>query len=368
MPTTIKLKNGSGAPLAGDLVQGEPALDLTNKRLYTEDSGGTVIEVGTNPSTIDINAGSIDGVTLGTNSPVTSAVITTADINGGTIDAVTIGGASAGAGTFTTFTSTGIDDNAASTAITIESDGDVLFNKTSSDFGATTGFEFSASRNAIYLNRDDESCTILGRNNSDGDIVAFRKDGSQVGSIGTLAGTVTVGSGNTRFLFDDGGTPSIKASTESAARDAAVDLGDSNTRFKDLYLSGGAYIGGTVAANYLDDYEEGTWTPVDSTTGPAYSSSSGKYTKTGNQVTVWATITWASTSNSAGVEIQGLPFTKSGGSTTEGNGSFKGTGAIIGIVGFNGGTSNELLLFEGGSLWTNAELSTKTIRSLHLAD
>ena len=47
--TTIKLKNGSGAPLAGDLVQGEPALDLTNKRLYTEDSGGTVIEVGTNP-------------------------------------------------------------------------------------------------------------------------------------------------------------------------------------------------------------------------------------------------------------------------------------------------------------------------------
>ena len=47
--TTIKLKNGSGAPTAGDLAQGEPALDLTNKRLYTEDSGGTVIEVGTNP-------------------------------------------------------------------------------------------------------------------------------------------------------------------------------------------------------------------------------------------------------------------------------------------------------------------------------
>jgi hypothetical protein len=54
MATTIKLKNGSGAPLAGDLVQGEPALDLTNKRLYTEDSGGTVIEVGTNPSTLTV--------------------------------------------------------------------------------------------------------------------------------------------------------------------------------------------------------------------------------------------------------------------------------------------------------------------------
>ena len=54
MATTIKLKNGSGAPLAGDLVQGEPALDLTNKRLYTEDSGGSVIEVGTNPSTLTV--------------------------------------------------------------------------------------------------------------------------------------------------------------------------------------------------------------------------------------------------------------------------------------------------------------------------
>ena len=50
--TTIKLKNGSGAPTAGDLVQGEPALDLTNKRLYTENASGTVIEVGTNPTSI----------------------------------------------------------------------------------------------------------------------------------------------------------------------------------------------------------------------------------------------------------------------------------------------------------------------------
>ena len=93
MPT-IKLKNGSGAPLAGDLVQGEPALDLTNKRLYTDNSSGTVIEVGTNPSTINLDAGAID-VTV-------------------------IGGSTAAAGWFTTFSSTGIDDNAASTALTLD--------------------------------------------------------------------------------------------------------------------------------------------------------------------------------------------------------------------------------------------------------
>ena len=73
--TTIKLKNGSGAPTAGDLVQGEPALDLTNKRLYTEDSGGTVIEVGTNPTSIttgDITAtGTATFANLATSGDVT---------------------------------------------------------------------------------------------------------------------------------------------------------------------------------------------------------------------------------------------------------------------------------------------------------
>ena len=86
MASTIKLKNGSGAPLAGDLVQGEPALDLTNKRLYTEDSGGTVIEVGINPSSLTTSS---------------------ADINGGTVDGTVIGGSSAAAGSFTTLTASG---------------------------------------------------------------------------------------------------------------------------------------------------------------------------------------------------------------------------------------------------------------------
>jgi len=85
--TTIKLKNGSGAPTSGDLVQGEPALDLTNKRLYTEDSGGTVIEVGTNPTSITTGTVTADGLTLGSEgdqisiptSAGFSGVITTGD-------------------------------------------------------------------------------------------------------------------------------------------------------------------------------------------------------------------------------------------------------------------------------------------------
>jgi len=50
MATTIVTKSGSGAPTASDLVAGELAVDLTNGRLYTEDSGGTVLELGLNPN------------------------------------------------------------------------------------------------------------------------------------------------------------------------------------------------------------------------------------------------------------------------------------------------------------------------------
>ena len=56
--TTINLKYGSGEPSTADLVTAEPALDLTNKRLYTENTAGAVIEIGTNPSSLTINGSS----------------------------------------------------------------------------------------------------------------------------------------------------------------------------------------------------------------------------------------------------------------------------------------------------------------------
>ena len=83
--TTIKLKNGSGAPAASDLVQGEPALDLTNKRLYTENASGTVIEVGTNPSTLTVDTDTLvvdasnNRVGVGTTSPEVLTHLKSAD-------------------------------------------------------------------------------------------------------------------------------------------------------------------------------------------------------------------------------------------------------------------------------------------------
>jgi len=59
MATKIITKNSSTAtsiPTAGDLVQGELAVNVTDKRLFTEDSGGAIVELGTNPSTLTSGA------------------------------------------------------------------------------------------------------------------------------------------------------------------------------------------------------------------------------------------------------------------------------------------------------------------------
>ena len=65
-------------------------------------------------------------------------------------------------------------------------------------------------------------------------------------------------------------------------------------------------------ANTLDDYEEGTWTPVTTTAGATYTVQTGVYTKIGRQVTVLAYIAWsAHTGAGANLVIGGLPFTAS---------------------------------------------------------
>jgi hypothetical protein len=56
MANTIITKNSATAtavPTAGQLVQGELAVNVTDKRLFTENSGGTVVELGTNPSQVN---------------------------------------------------------------------------------------------------------------------------------------------------------------------------------------------------------------------------------------------------------------------------------------------------------------------------
>jgi len=205
--TTIKLKNGSGAPATSDLVQGEPALDLTNKRLYTENASGTIIEVGTNPTSlttgtftstgIDDNATSTaitidssENVGIGTASPNAYANYTTLTLNGATSSALDFeGGGTLMAEVLATandlILQTAQSDGelifrsaAGSEAMRIDSSGDVLLVTTasrSSFLTATTGnlniaggiiFDAGSGNNAEILNYRS-SATVLGNGGSE---------------------------------------------------------------------------------------------------------------------------------------------------------------------------------------------------------
>ena len=74
---------------------------------------------------------------------------------------------------------------------------------------------------------------------------------------------------------------------------------------------------GTGTSELLNDYEEGTWTPVDSSgAGLTLTTSAARYTKIGRTVFVQARIVFPSTASTATVLIGGLPFTSSADSRT----------------------------------------------------
>ena len=85
-------------------------------------------------------------------------------------------------------------------------------------------------------------------------------------------------------------------------------------------LSGGGitFNGDTASANALDDYEEGSWTPVPENTNntPTYHNQTGIYTKIGNLVTVIGFLQFNNaptfTSNDSELRVTGLPFTANG--------------------------------------------------------
>jgi hypothetical protein len=103
---------------------------------------------------------------------------------------------------------------------------------------------------------------------------------------------------------------------------------DSSGYFRLSTNSGGIQFNGdTAAANALNDYEEGTWTPViegTSTTGSGtYTIQSGRYTKIGDSVLLRARISWTAHTGTGSIFISGLPFSVSefsGFSVRTGNG------------------------------------------------
>ena len=206
----------------------------------------------------------------------------------------------------------------------IDNSGTLLVGKTAANF-ATAGTEINSS-GRVFITYDGGGPLQLNRKTSHGDIIELHKDGVEHGSIGSGTGELVISTpSGIQYISQKltGDSDGLQYSNSGSyhlgpwlSKDNAINLGRSGGRWKDLYLSGGAYIGGTGSANYLDDYEEGTWTPVYQMTGTAFSSIThdvqiGTYTKVGRLVTVnFGIRTSALTKGSASgdVTIAGLPF------------------------------------------------------------
>jgi hypothetical protein len=375
MATTIKLKNGTGAPSAGALVVAEPALDLTNKRLYTEDSGGTVIEVGTNPG-VDVtfadnrkaifgagsdlqiyhngnhsfieDSGTGNLYLRGTNLEIQSTAqekYLAANANGGVklyydnseklattntgIDVtgtVTADGLTVNSGAenlVATFQSTDTEaqialvdttgtstirarndfrfhvNNAATPALKIDSNNDISFYE---DTGTTAKLFWDASAESLGIGTSSPNANleVIGNyrqkalaGNSQGFNLTINNTTDVVDLTNYYNAAMTFGTNNTeRMRIDSGGYLIVPN---------GVTLGTA--------------VGTYAAANTLDDYEEGTWTPAleASTTNPtptAVTVNNATYTKVGRMVHIQAYITVNLTSiGSGGAQITGLPFT-----------------------------------------------------------
>ncbi len=112
----------------------------------------------------------------------------------------------------------------------------------------------------------------------------------------------------------------------------------------------GIKLGGVAAANLMDDYEEGTWTPIFSASGVApdtltYSTQVGNYTKIGRMVIATFDIRVSAFTLGSGtgiVRLDGLPFTAA-----------VQTASQAGVGGFSGWTSGrqpEMMAVDSGTI------------------
>ena len=118
-----------------------------------------------------------------------------------------------------------------------------------------------------------------------------------------------------------------------------------------IEVSDGVYIGGTAAANKLDDYEEGTFAPTITATGTDTGvSGNGQYTKIGNQVHVEIRITkFLDEDDSCAIQSVTLPFTAKATSNVNYKGNvFMFTGNIVNQYARLQEGTNSLTLYDPG--------------------
>ena len=138
-------------------------------------------------------------------------------------------------------------ENGGSERLRIDSSGNLLVGKTATTL-SVTGTYISAT-GSVGVTRASDDCLTLNRTGNNGAIASFYKDGTLVGSIGVIHNNNLFIGGVSHSGLQFGTSVIYPTATAGAANDAVVDLGASGNRFKNLYLSGNAYVGNAVTSS-----------------------------------------------------------------------------------------------------------------------
>ena len=198
----------------------------------------------------------------------------------------------------------GIVDNSDATAITITSDEDFLVRQTSADvFDTNTG----------STNRQFWGNQFSAANNTNSKVMI-----GSASNAGLIGGS-TVNSGGTKFILNsyiNFGSTNQTAGSEAGMVQFYTSTGGGIAAVRARIDSDGLKFGSdTAAANALDDYEEGTWTPqitgsAGSAGTAAYSNQVGTYTKIGNKVFFKFSVVMTNKGSwSSYTRVLGFPFT-----------------------------------------------------------
>ena len=124
----------------------------------------------------------------------------------------------------------------------LDSSGNLFVGKTSTT-ESVEGIELRADGQLKAIVSSNYAATFR-RNDTDGDIVEFLTNSNTAGSIATSGGSLTIGSGDVGLLFVSSVDTIIPWNTlYNGQRDNAIDLGNSNNRFNDAYITNGVTAG-----------------------------------------------------------------------------------------------------------------------------